>query len=250
MDFMNDLKEKVAVVTGASGDIGADVALLLAKNGAKVFATYNRRKARIDPLLSQAKEEGLDVKACRLDISDGEKVRSFFSKHFRSRAPDILVNVAGHSDKAVWFKKPDELMKSEWVDVYSVDVIGSFNCTREAARLMKKSGGSIVNFSSSAAIYGHTEGLPYTAAKAALIALTKSLAYVYGPKVRVNAVAPGNIDAGSIKWYTKKGVESLKQESSLRRLGDIREVSNLVLFLASDQSSFITGQTILVDGGY
>ena len=111
-------------------------------------------------------------------------------------------------------------------------------------------GGSIVNFSSSAGVYGHTEGLPYTSAKAALIALTKSLAYLYGPKIRVNAVAPGNIDAGSIKWYTKAGIDALKQEASLKRLGTVREVSNLVLYLVSDFSSFVTGQTILVDGGY
>ncbi len=248
---MSNLNQKVAVVTGASGDIGADVALVLAKNGAKVVATYNRSKDKINPLLARAKDEGLDLKAYRLDITNEVEVRSFFSEYFSSSALDILVNVAGHSDKTLWFKKPDELEKSEWLEVYSVDLIGSFNCTREAAKLMKKNNsGSIVNFSSSAGIYGHTEGLPYTCAKAAIVALTKSLAHLYGPKIRVNAVAPGNINAGSIKWYSKSGVEALELESSLKRLGDVREVSNLVLFLASDQSSFVTGQTIVVDGGY
>ncbi|MDG6904328.1 MAG: SDR family oxidoreductase [Nitrososphaerota archaeon] len=249
---MNELEGKIAVVTGANGDIGSDIVCLLAREGARVIGTYNRDRDKIDHLLKTVQNENLELEFVRLNVADEQSVHSFFSNRFVSDTPDILVNTAGLSSREVWFRKPSELRAHDWEEVYSVDVIGCFNCIKESAELMNHSAGgcSVVNFSSTAGIYGHTEGLPYTAAKAALIALTKSLAYVYAPKIRINAVAPGNIDAGSIHWYDSAGVASLKAESALGRLGTVREVSNLVLFLASEKSSFITGQTIIVDGGY
>ncbi|MDG6929167.1 MAG: SDR family oxidoreductase [Nitrososphaerota archaeon] len=242
------LSSKLAVVTGASGDIGSDVALLLAEEGAEVIATYNSRKKEAEKLEGR---RGLRITAEKLDVGDEAAVKRFFAAlEESSRRPDILVNAAGHSSREIWFGRPEELDPRAWTSVYMVDVVGSFNCAREAAALMNGGrGGSIVNFSSAAGVTGHTEGLPYTAAKAALIAVTKSLARMYAPRVRVNAVAPGNIDAGSIRWYAKEQIRRLASESPLGRLGSRREVSNAVLFLASDLSSFVTGQTILVDGG-
>jgi 3-oxoacyl-[acyl-carrier protein] reductase len=142
----------------------------------------------------------------------------------------------------------DELDSGKWLEVIKVDLLGTFFCCREAAKHMNREA-SIVNFSSAAGVTGHTEGLPYTAAKAALIGLTKSLASILGPRIRVNAVAPGNVDAGSVVWYDEKGRDSMAAESSLKRLGTKREVADLAVFLASEKSSFITGQVVLVDGG-
>ncbi len=245
------LKGKLALVTGASGDIGSDIALLFAQEGAKVVATYAKSEDRAKELQKKGKSFGLDIWTKQLDVTQEEKIDLFFKDLDKDQFfPDIIVNTAGHSDRRIWFSKPEELTNDDWVRVYNVDVVGSFRCSVEAAkRMMERRGGCIINFSSAAGVTGHTEGLPYTAAKAALIALTKSLAFIYGPKVRVNAIAPGNIDAGSIKWYNAEQVETMKLEASLRRLGTRREVSTVALFLASDLSSYITGQTILVDGG-
>jgi 3-oxoacyl-[acyl-carrier protein] reductase len=245
------LEGSVAVVTGGSGDIGSDTSFLLAEQGAKVIATYNRNERRAKELKDDALKNDLDIDFRKLDIADEKAIADFFRRLEDERlSPKILVNAAGHADRRVWFSQPSELHTDAWLDVLRVDLVGSFNCCREAARLMLKSGGgSIINFSSAAGVTGHVEGLPYTAAKAGLIALTRSLAYLWGPKVRVNAVAPGNIDAGSINWYSREAIKAMEMESSLKRLGTGREVAKAVLFLASDLSSFITGQTLLVDGG-
>jgi 3-oxoacyl-[acyl-carrier protein] reductase len=245
------LRNKTALVTGASGDIGSAVAVTLAQNGARVIATYNKGEERARALQKQAEDGGLKLEVRHLNVGDEYEVNWFFERlASEGTLLDVMINVAGHSDKRIWYSKPQELTSNDWIEVLKVDLIGSFNCSVKAAQMMlKKGGGCIVNFSSAAGVTGHTEGLPYTAAKAALLAITKSLAYVYGPKVRVNAVAPGNIEGGSIKWADAEQVELMKNEASLKRLGKPSEVANAVLFLASDLSSFITGQTILVDGG-
>lgn len=245
------LKNRLAVVTGASGDIGSSVAFLLAQQGAKVIATYNRGSERAKAIQERADSEGLNLRTAHLDVGDEIEVRQFFAEtEAEEKTLDMLVNVAGHSDKRVWYSKPEDLTSKDWLDVLKVDLVGSFNCSVQAAKSMVRgSGGSIVNFSSAAGVTGHTEGLPYTAAKAALLTITKSLAYIYGPRVRVNAVAPGNIQGGSIKWAGPEEVRNMENEAALRRLGTTLEVANAVLFLVSDLSSFITGQTLLVDGG-
>ncbi|MEM0117965.1 MAG: SDR family NAD(P)-dependent oxidoreductase [Conexivisphaerales archaeon] len=246
------LEGKVCVVTGVSGDIGSEVARLFVNEGAEVIGTYNRSKEKALAIKQELKNKGRMIKVVKVDVSEESEVKELFrTLEEENKSPDVLVNVAGHSDKRVWFAKPEQLTKGDWIEVLSTDLIGLFNCCREAASVMLKQQrrGSIVNFSSAAGITGHTEGFPYTAAKAGVVALTKSLAYYYGPRIRVNAVAPGNIDAGSIRWYDADGKKMLAEEAALKRLGDASEVAKAVLFLASDLSSFITGQTLLVDGG-
>jgi len=242
------LEGKVCIVTGVSGDIGSSVAELFAMEGGKVIGTYNKNREKGLAIAEKAKKQGLSINIVKVDVSRENEVKNFFEKVKRV---DVLVNAAGHSDKRVWFSNPEQIKYEDWIEVLSIDLIGMFSCCREAAKIMlsNKAGGSIVNFSSAAGITGHTEGFPYTAAKAGVAAITKSLAYYYAPQVRVNAVAPGNIDAGSIKWYDENGKRLLANESALRRLGSADEVAKAVLFLASDMSSFINGQTILVDGG-
>jgi Dehydrogenases with different specificities (related to short-chain alcohol dehydrogenases) len=242
------LHGKVCVITGVSGDIGSSVAELFASEGAKVIGTYNKNREKALATVGKAEKQGLSIDIIKVDVSRENDVKRFFERLDRL---DVLVNAAGHSDKRVWFSKPEQIKYKDWIEVLSIDLVGLFSCCREAAKIMlsTKAGGSIVNFSSAAGITGHTEGFPYTAAKAGVAALTKSLAYYYGPEIRVNAVAPGNINAGSIRWYDGKGKRLLANESALRRLGRADEVAKAVLFLASDMSSFINGQTILVDGG-
>jgi 3-oxoacyl-[acyl-carrier protein] reductase len=243
------LAGKLFVVTGGSGDIGGEIALAAAQDGARVVATYNSGSARAARLKAEAASRKLDVEVLNLDVSDEVAVKAFFERTAARLGPiDALINAAGHSSKETWFASLDELDSGKWLEVIKVDLLGTFFCCREAAKHMNREA-SIVNFSSAAGVTGHTEGLPYTAAKAALIGLTKSLASILGPRIRVNAVAPGNVDAGSVVWYDEKGRDSMAAESSLKRLGTKREVADLAVFLASEKSSFITGQVVLVDGG-
>lgn len=249
IEASGSLKGRLVVVTGASGDIGTELAMAAARDGAIVVGTYMSSKSRAKGLASRAEKMGLHIEMMRLDVSDEADVKKFFSKlSEKHRKLDALINVAGHSDRRVWFSKLDELNERTWMDVLKVDLLGSFYCCREAAKMMRE-GGSIVNFSSAAGITGHSEGLPYTAAKSAIVGLTKSLAMVLGPKVRVNAVAPGNVEAGSIRWYDEGGRRMLAEEAALRRLGKASEVAEVAIFLASDRSSYVTGQVLLVDGG-
>jgi 3-oxoacyl-[acyl-carrier protein] reductase len=240
---------KLLVVTGGSGDIGGEIALAAAEEGARVVATYNSGRAKAALLVAATRSKKLTLEVLKLDVSDEGAVKAFFDQTAARLGPiDALINTAGHSSKETWFASMDELDSEKWLEVIKVDLLGTFFCCREAAKHMKE-GASIVNFSSAAGVTGHTEGLPYTAAKAALIGLTKSLAAILGPGIRVNAVAPGNVDAGNIVWYDEKGRGLMAAEASLKRLGTKREVANLALFLASEKSSFITGQVVLVDGG-
>jgi 3-oxoacyl-[acyl-carrier protein] reductase len=243
------LAGKLFVVTGGSGDLGGEIAMAAAEEGAKVVATYNTGRARAARLKAEAGSRKLDVEVLHLDVSDEAAVKAFFERTAARLGPiDALINAAGHSNRETWFASLDELDSEKWLGVIKVDLLGSFFCCREAARQMRN-GSSIVNFSSAAGVTGHIEGLPYSAAKAAVIGLTKSLSSILGPRIRVNAVAPGNIDAGSIAWYDQKGRDQMAAEASLKRLGTRREVAEMALFLASGKSSFITGQVVLVDGG-
>lgn len=243
------LEDKVVVVTGASGGIGGEVVLLAAEYGAKVVATYHTHKKRAEKLVKLSAEKNTPITVVNLDVTDDDEVKRFFKKLGKTYGQlDALLNVAGHSDRDVWFSALENLDGEKWLDVFKTDLLGSFFCSREASKLMEN-GGSIVNFSSSAAVTGHNVGLPYTVAKAALIGLTKSLAIMLGPKIRVNAVAPGNIDTGSIAWYRNGEKRKMAEEASLKRIGSRREVAETALFLASDRASFITGHILMVDGG-
>ena len=160
---------------------------------------------------------------------------------------DILVNCAGFSDAQIWRADVQSVDLDMWRNVFAVDAFGTFLCTQGALKIMKR--GSVVNIASTPALAGDTEGLVYASAKGAVMSMTRMMAKMLAPKIRVNCMAFGSIDTGWVNWLDRKRLQSYKDAIPLGRLGKPEEAADLALFLASDESSFITGQVMVLDGG-
>jgi NAD(P)-dependent dehydrogenase (short-subunit alcohol dehydrogenase family) len=238
-----DLTGQVAVVTGAGRGIGAAIAGAFAEAGADiVVADLDNESAqqtadRLRSLGRRALAVGADV-GVALQVSElFNRVRTEFGRL------DILVNNAG-----VWFRKPFlEISDSEWDLVLTTNLKGTFLCTQQAARLMMpQKGGCIINIASHAGLfYSRGQGAHYAASKAGIIQLTRVLAFELGPfQIRTNAIAPGGVNA------TGAAVESRDSASNpLGRRGEPEDIAHAALFLASPMASFMTGQTLVVNGG-
>jgi 3-oxoacyl-[acyl-carrier protein] reductase len=163
---------------------------------------------------------------------------------------DILVNLAGYPARGEWNKKFLELTPEDFFKPLNVDLFGSFLCARAVAPHMIRQGkGVIVNVSSTPALAGHDKGFAFTVAKAGIIGLTKALAFELAPFVRVNTIALGNVET---TWTLELSSEELavaRNENLIRRFGSQDEVAHTIVFLCSDDSSFINGQTVILDGG-
>jgi len=239
------LKKKVAIVTGAGQGIGKAVAVAFAREGASVVvADLNYLKANeVAELLSENYK--VDSLAIKVDISNPDSVNEMANKTIEKYSTiDILVNNAGICKEAVPF---EDLSNDEWQKMIDVNLMGTINCTKAVIPIMKKNGsGKIANLSSLAGeVGGITVAANYSATKAAVACLTKTLAKNLGPyNINVNAVAPG-----FIKTDMTKGLNQQADIVPLRRLGEPEDVADVILFLASDQSRYVTGATIDVNGG-
>ncbi len=163
---------------------------------------------------------------------------------------DILVNLAGYPAKGEWNKRFLDLTPEDFFKPINVDLFGSFLCVREVARhMLKQKNGVIVNVSSTPALSGHDKGFAFTVAKAGILGLTKALAVELAPYVRVNAVALGNIETEWVSELSPEVLEIERGENLLKRFGKPEEVARAIAFLCSDESSFVDGQTIVLDGG-
>lgn len=183
------------------------------------------------------------------DVSDPASVKSMFGEIAdKLGGLDILVNTAGLADRSLWNLTLNQTTLDMWKRVFAVDAYGTFLCAQGAAKLMKW-GSSIVNVASTPALVGDTEGLVYASAKGAVVSMTRMLAKTLAPKIRVNCMAFGSFETTWVDWLDKDQKRSYKGAIPLGRFGKPKEAANLALFLASDESSFITGQVIIVDGG-
>jgi 3-oxoacyl-[acyl-carrier protein] reductase len=241
------LRGKAAVVTGGARGIGAEIARLFRAEGARVLITYLRGEAEAKKL----GQEGIDVtRADVTSVRDSQKIVQTARARFGRL--DILVNSASASVEESYDRDLEEISPGEFDHVYRVDVMGTFLLCRFALPELRRTRGSIVNFSSSSALRGDGATLLYAAAKSAVDGFTRALARRVAPEVRVNALAPGPVEAGSWlrDWKLKpEQVKEIGRETALQRLGRASEIASAALFLVSDDSSFITGQTLLVDGG-
>lgn len=251
LDQLFSLRGKVALVTGAGSGIGCGVAMRLAELGADVAVVdLNLQQAdRVTKIVSDADARGLALQA---DVSVEADVKAMVARTVAEFGGiDILVNNAG-----VYPTNPiAEMPVDEWDQVFAVNVRGAMLCTREVALAMRKrgKGGSIVNISSIESMHPTFVGLGhYAASKGAVNMLTKSAALEFAPdKVTVNAVCPGGIETEGTQEAFGDGLkDQLEERIPLSRVGRPEEIGGVVAFLASEAGSYITGTTLVVDGGY
>ncbi len=243
------LKGKRALVTGSSQGIGAEIAKLFAEEGATVVLNHRSGKPHPEPVLASIKGAGGRAFAVHADVSDPSSLNGMFREIKRRLGGlDILVNTAGLSDSEIWSLRVPQIRLDMWNRVFAVDAFGTFLCTQGAVRMMG-GGSSVVNVASTPALVGDTEGLVYASAKGAVISMTRMLAKMLAPKTRVNCMAFGSFETTWVDWLDRDQLQSYKAAIPLGRFGKPIEAARLALFLASDDSSFITGQVIAIDGG-
>jgi 3-oxoacyl-[acyl-carrier protein] reductase len=242
------LAGKRALVTGSSRGIGAEIAKLFASEGATVAVNYRKSRKEAESVLGSITKNGGKAIAVGADVSDPQSVTSMFTDVGRRLGGlDILVNNAGVSDDVIWDARIPEITLEMWKKVFAVDSFGTFLCTQAAVKLMKS--GSVVNIASTPALSGDVDGLVYASAKGSVISMTKMLAKSLAPRIRVNCMVFGSFETGWVEWLSKKQRDSYVAAIPLGRFGTPREAANVALFLADGESSFITGQTLIVDGG-
>ncbi len=237
---MGRLDNKVAIVTGGARGLGQAMAETFAKEGAKVIAVD------MQPLSYENK----NVEGYTLNITDVDAVQKFFDYVIEKYGKaDILVNNAGVTRDAMTRKMTDDM----WNLVIDVNLKGVFNLTRLFGPIMEKNNyGSIINISSVVGVYGNIGQANYSATKAGVIGLTKTWAKEFarkGANVRVNAIAPGYTMTDMLKTVPQDLLDKFAAMTMLKRLGQPNEIANAALFLASEEASYVTGQTLSVDGG-
>ncbi len=243
------LKEKVALVTGASSGIGKAIALALAKEGAIIAVNYYPgNSADADQVVKYIQDMGSKAFAVAADISKGTDVNEMVSKVTDEFGKiDILVNNAGITRDNLLMRMKEE----DWDAVLNTNLKGSFLCTKAVIRpMMKQRAGRIINIASVVGVTGNAGQANYSAAKAGLIGLTKSTAKELASRgITVNAVAPGFISTSMTDVLSDEVKESLLGVIPMGKLGLPEDIANAVVFLASDNAQYITGQTLNVNGG-
>lgn len=242
------MENKVALVTGASRGIGREVALGLSRQGVNVAITYNSNSSKAEEVLEELRKNGVKAIAIKGDSSLEEDVLNIVKRVEEELGTiDILVNNAGITKDNLLIR-----MKSEdWDDVLNVNLKGVFLCTKAVVRsMMKKKYGKIINISSVVGVTGNAGQGNYSASKAGVIGFTKSMAKELGSRgIRVNAVAPGFIKTDMTDVLKDEIKEELLKGIPLGELGTPKDISDVVNFLASTESDYITGQVIHVNGG-
>lgn len=242
------LKNKNAVVTGATRGIGREIAFTLAENGANVAINYRTLNEDVERLIEELKSYGTNIVTVKCDISDEEEVKNFIAESKKQLGSiDILINNAGITKDGLLMR----MKEKDFSDVLDVNLKGTFITTREAASIMmKQRHGKIINISSVVGVIGNAGQCNYAASKAGVIGFSKSVARELASRnITVNVVAPGFINTDMTGVLPEKVKESMLQGIPLKRIGEPKDIANAVLFLASDLSNYITGQVINVDGG-
>lgn len=250
------LKDKVAIVTGASSGMGNDIAFKYAMEGAKVIAVA-RRLEKLEHLAEKAKKHGGEITPLVADISKQKEAESLVIEAIkRFDKLDILVNNAGIMDD---FSPVGDVSDEMWTKVMDVNINGPFYTTRSAVKyfLTREEGGIIINVASIGGLFGARAGAAYTASKHALVGLTKNTGFMYSKhNIRCNAICPGGIvtDIGSGEFMKSVNQQGMAMASAgigaNPRMGLGSEIASVAVMLATEASSYINGQCIAVDGGF
>lgn len=242
------IKNKNVIITGGTRGIGREIAITLAENGANIAINYRNYNEDIEILIEQLKSFGVKVIAIKCDVRNENEVINFMKEVLTSfESIDILVNNAGITKDGLILR----MSEKDFEDVINVNLKGTFNTTKAAAKVMiKQRYGKIINISSIVGITGNAGQCNYAASKAGVIGFSKSIAReLAGRNINVNVIAPGYIDTDMTSSLNEKVKEDILKNIPIKKIGSPKDVANLVLFLSSNLSNYITGQVINVDGG-
>lgn len=245
---MFDLTDKVAVVTGSSKGIGAGIAKMLAAQGARVVINYRSSPEAAEAIVTEIATAGGEAVAVQADVSQSSEAQRLIKTVVDTYGQiDILVNNAGMTrDKLMMTMKDDD-----WESILQTNLSSVYYCSKAAIRpMMKKRHGRIINITSVVGLAGQAGQTNYAASKAGMIGFTKSLAKEVGSRnITVNAVAPGYIPTDLTSVMADDQIKMLVDNTPLGRMGTVEDIAAAVLYLASDEASFVTGHVLTVDGG-
>lgn len=242
------LEGRIALVTGASRGIGRAIAVTLAKSNATVIVNYQGSKERAEEVVKEIKEGGKEAVSYQCDVSDFLATKTMISDIEKKFGHiDILVNNAGITRDNLILKMSEE----DFDDVITTNLKGTFNCIKHVSKgMVKQRSGRIINISSVSGVIGNPGQANYSASKAGVIGMTKSLAREFASRgITVNAVAPGFIETEMTDVLSDTMKENILNTIPLKRMGNVMDIAHTVAFLASENAGYITGQTIRVDGG-
>ncbi len=241
---------KVVLITGSSRGIGKATALAFARQGAKIVINYATSQKEAEKTLKQVKALGVDAIAIQCNVSSPEQVKQMVQKTVETFGRiDVLVNNAGVITEGK--SSLAELTFEDWEKVLHTNLIGVFLCTQAVATVMKKQKqGKIVNIASIRGLEHCGRVSDYAASKAGVINFTKTVAKELAPEINVNCVAPGWVETEMNKAISPEFRKSETEKTYLKRFAKPEEIASAIMFLASDEASYITGNVLVVDGGY
>ena len=242
------MAEEIALITGGTKGIGKQIAIILAKAGYDIAINYRSQSPEVEQTKQEIEKEGRKVLLVKADVSKSEECKCMCEQIINKWGKiDILVNNAGITKDGLLIRMKDDDFES----VIRTNLIGTYNVSKGVVPYMiRQKKGKIINISSVVGVSGNAGQCNYAASKAGIIGFTKSLAKEVASRgILVNAVAPGFIKTSMTEVLSETVKENIKNQIPLKRMGTAEEVAKVVKFLASEDSSYITGQVILVDGG-